>query len=86
MRTHLTEQDILGLTNNQKREDFLKIYEDWKVWDTSEVLGLTVYLIILPNGDMITAAKYSAQPKYYPTVRLNYLQKGCGFTLDCGYT
>ena len=46
----LTEEQILALTNNQKREEFLKAWPEWPVFASVPVLGLIVRQVVLPGG------------------------------------
>lgn len=55
----LTEQDVLRLTNNEKRKAVLDAWRDWPVWADVPEIGLTVHRLDLPDGDAITASWYA---------------------------
>ena len=57
----LTEQDVIDLSNTQKREAFLASYKEWGVWLDVEPLGLKVYKALLPNGRIIYVTEYPAR-------------------------
>jgi hypothetical protein len=59
-KTCLTEQEILEMSNNDKRKEFLKTYETWGIWEDAPLLGLTVYRVRLPNGYYIVSAVYKS--------------------------
>lgn len=46
----ITEEQILALTNNQKREDFLKTWPEWPVLVKVPELGLISRQVVLPDG------------------------------------
>ena len=55
----LTEQDVLCLTNNEKRKAVLAAWRDWPVWADVPEIGLTVYRLDLPGGGAFTASWYA---------------------------
>lgn len=55
----LTEQDVLGLTNNEKRKAVLAAWKDWPVWADVPEIGLTVHRLDLPGGGAFTACWYT---------------------------
>ncbi len=62
----LTEEDILSLSNSQKREQFLESYKEWGVWLDIKPLGLKVYKALLPNGRIIYVTEYPAREGRFP--------------------
>ena len=54
----LTEQDIINLTNNEKRKAILKAWPLWPVWASVPEIGLTVHKLDLPGGGAFTASWY----------------------------
>lgn len=52
----LTEQDVLYLTNNEKRKAVLAAWRDWPVWADVPEIGLTVHRLDLPDGGAFTAS------------------------------
>lgn len=55
----LTEQDVLALTNNEKRKAVLAAWREWPLWADVPEIGLTVYRLDLPGGGAFTASWYS---------------------------
>ena len=55
----LTEQDVLRLTNKEKRKAVLATWRDWPVWADVPEIGLTVYRLDLPGGGAFTASWYA---------------------------
>lgn len=55
----LTEQDVLCLTNNEKRKAVLAAWRDWTVWADVPEIGLTVHRLDLPDGGAFTASWYA---------------------------
>ena len=55
----LTEQDVLCLTNNEKRKAVLAAWREWPVWADVPEIGLTVYRLDLPGGGAFTASWYA---------------------------
>ena len=43
LKMKLTEQDVLCLTNNEKRKAVLAAWRDWPVWADVPEIGLTVH-------------------------------------------
>ena len=54
----LTENDIINLTNNDKRKAVLAAWKDWPVWASVPEIGLTVHKLDLPGGGAFTASWY----------------------------
>ena len=54
----LTENDIIALTNKQKRQAVLDLWQEWPVWASDPEIGLTVHKLDLPDGSAFTASVY----------------------------
>lgn len=54
----MTKEDILAMTNMQKRKDFLQTWATWPVWADIPKLGMTVRVVELPDGSRITATRF----------------------------
>ena len=79
----LTEQDILSMTNMQKRKDFLSTWTTWPVWVKVLELGMTVYAVDLPDGGCITATRFAAHCEGthgYEHAALHRLRPGEGYS------
>ena len=50
LKMKLTEQDVLALTNNEKRKAVLAAWREWPIWADVPEIGLTVYRLDLPVG------------------------------------
>lgn len=61
----ITEEQILALTNNQKREAFLKKWTLWPVLAKVPILQLTARQIVLPNKKRIVSLEYGTPLKDY---------------------
>ena len=48
----LTKEDVIKLSNNTKRQEFLSDYESWGVWLDIPELGVGVFKAELPNKVM----------------------------------
>lgn len=55
----LTEQDVLCLTNSEKRKAVLAAWREWPVWVDVPEIGLTVHRLVLPGGGAFTASWYA---------------------------
>ena len=60
----LTEDDIIELSNTEKRMKFLKDYQNWGVWLNIEQIGVKVYKAVLPNGNMIYVTEFPLREDY----------------------
>lgn len=60
MEELITEEQVLALTNNQKREDFIKTWPEWPVLVKVPLLELTVRQIVLPNKKRIISLEYGS--------------------------
>lgn len=76
----LTKQDILSMTNIQKRKDFLGTWATWGVWADVPELGMTVRAVILPDGCRITATRLDQHCTYYEHAALCRLHAGEGYS------
>ena len=66
MEELITEDQILALTNNQKREAFLATWTEWPVLVEVPQLKLVVRQVVLPNKQRIVSLEYvSTQFKDY---------------------
>lgn len=61
MEELITEEQILALTNNQKREKFLKTWTEWPVLAEVPALKLTARQIVLPNKIRIVSLEYKSK-------------------------
>ena len=68
----LTEQDILSMTNMQKRKDFLSTWTTWPVWVKVLELGMTVYAVDLPEGYSHMTSSTSELTEYLTDLRKEY--------------
>lgn len=62
MKELITEEQILALTNNQKREEFLKTWPKWPVLVDVPALKLTARQVVLPNKKRIVSLEYTETP------------------------
>ena len=62
MEELITEEQILALTSNQKRQDFLKTWTQWPVLVNVPMLKLTVRQVVLPNKWRVVSLEYSGTP------------------------
>ena len=76
----LTEQDILSMTNMQKRKDFLATWATWPVWVKVPELGMTVHAVDLPGGGCITATRFDQHCTHYEHAGLHRLRTGEGYS------
>lgn len=76
----LTEQDILAMTNMQKRKDFLSTWATWPVWVKVPELGMTVHAVDLPDGCCITATRFDQHCIHYEHAGLHRLRPGEGYS------
>jgi hypothetical protein len=61
-----TKEELIKLwTNNDKRKEFLKNYEEWGVWLTVAELGLTYYQYTLPDDSGRILAMAYKRPNPY---------------------
>ncbi|HBC29948.1 MAG TPA: hypothetical protein DC024_01700 [Clostridiales bacterium] len=58
----ITEEQILALTNNQKREEFLKTWPEWPVLAAVPALKLAVRQVVLPDRERIVSLEYAKTP------------------------
>lgn len=59
MKELITDEQILALTNNQKRDEFLKTWPEWPVLASVPELGLIVRQVVLPGkGQQIISLEY----------------------------
>lgn len=73
MEELITEEQILALTNNKKREEFLKTWTQWPVLVEVPMLKLTVRQIVLPNKKRLVSLEYTGTP--YSDYRHCYFQE-----------
>lgn len=59
LKMKLTEQDVLCLTNNEKRKAVLEAWREWPVWADMPEIGLTVHRLDLPGGGAFMACWYA---------------------------
>ena len=76
----LTKQDILAMTNMQKRKDFLESWGTWDVWVDIPELGMTVRAVTLPDGDRIVATRFDQHCTHYEHATLCRLRAGEGYS------
>ena len=55
----LTSEDILRLSNNQKRLDFLNDYESWGTWLEIPEINVKVFKAELPNEEVIFVTEFN---------------------------
>ena len=58
MMLELTRQNILNLTNENKRKAILIDWKNWGIWHKAPEIGLSVYRLDLPDGSFFTASWY----------------------------
>lgn len=76
----LTKQDILAMTNIQKRKDFLNTWATWSVWVDVPELGMTVRAVTLPDGSRITATRFEQLCTYFEHAAFNRIREGEGYS------
>lgn len=76
----LTKQDILSMTNIQKRKDFLDTWATWTVWVDVPELGMTVRAVTLPDGSRITATRFAQHCSLYEHANMCRLRAGEGYS------
>lgn len=76
----LTKQDILAMSNIQKRKDFLDTWATWGVWADVPELGMTVRVVTLPDGSRITATRFAQHCTHYEHAALCRLHAGEGYS------
>lgn len=76
----LTEQDILSMSNMQKRKDFLATWATWPEWVDVPELGMTVFVVDLPDGGRITATRLAQHCTHYEHAALHRLRPGEGYS------
>lgn len=75
----LTKQDLLSMTNMQKRKNFLESWATWDMWVDVPELGMTVRAVTLPSGDRITATRFDQHCTHYEHATLCLLRTGAGY-------
>lgn len=60
----LTEDDIVGLSNIEKRINFLNNYQSWGVWLNIDQIGVKIYKAVLPDGSVIYVTEFSLNETY----------------------
>lgn len=76
----LTKEDILSMTNIQKRKDFLDTWSTWTVWVDVPELGMTVRAVTLPDGSRITATRFAQHCTLYEKADMCHLYAGEGYS------
>lgn len=57
----LTKEDIISLSNMEKRERFVRDYQSWGVWLDIPQLSVRVYQAVLPEGQSIMVTEFSVK-------------------------
>ena len=60
----LTKEEVIGLSNYTKRQEFLYDYESWGVWLEIPELNAQVFKALLPNGKVIFVTRFKNYMKY----------------------
>lgn len=60
----LTEDDIIKLSNIEKRMNFLNDYQKWGVWLDIEQISVKVYKAVLPDGSIIYVTEFPIREGY----------------------
>lgn len=76
----LAIQDILAMTNIQKRKNFLGTWPTWTLWVDVPALGMTVRAVTLPDGSRITATRFNQHCTHYEHATLCHLRAGEGYS------
>lgn len=76
----LTKQDILSMTNMEKRKEFLDAWPTWPVWVEVPELGMTVRVVCLPDGSRITATRFAQHCAHYEHATLHRIHPGDGYS------
>ena len=79
----LTEQDVLNLTNNEKRKTVLAAWREWPVWAEVPEIGLTVRRLDLPGGEAFTASWYAGDD-FFPGGGTRNVNRPCFHLLGHG--
>lgn len=71
----LTKEDVIKLSNYEKRQAFLSSYQDWGVWLDITELNIQVFKAVLPNNKSIFVTRfknYSQCGVEYPSLVYRY--------------
>jgi len=60
----LTKEEVIGLSNYTKRQEFLYDYESWGVWLEIPELNAQVFKAQLPKGKVIFVTRFKNYMKY----------------------
>ena len=60
----LTKEDVIKLSNGNKRRDFLDDYESWGVWMDIPELNIQIYKALLPNNRVIFVTRFKNYHEY----------------------
>lgn len=60
----LTKEDVIKLSNYEKRQDFLNNYESWGAWLDIPELNVQVFKLILPDDKSVFVTRFKNYGKY----------------------
>lgn len=55
----LTKDDVISLSNMEKRQKFVEDYQSWGIWLEIPQLGVKVYKAVLPEGQSIIVTEFT---------------------------
>ncbi|MBE5040535.1 hypothetical protein [Ructibacterium gallinarum] len=55
---YLTKEDVISLSNMEKRQRFIEDYQSWGVWLDIPQLGVRVYKAVLPEGQSVIVTEF----------------------------
>lgn len=53
----LTKEEIMALSNDNKRHDFVKKYKAWGIWYEDEKLGIRYFRCEMPDGSSMVVTE-----------------------------
>lgn len=57
----LSKEDVISLSNMEKRERFVKDYQSWGIWLDIPQLGIRVYKAVLPEGQSVVVTEFTTK-------------------------
>lgn len=79
----LTKEDIIMLSNYEKRQDFLNSYESWGVWLDIPELNVQVFKAVFPDNNPVFVTRFKNYGRYggeysNPVYRYENYSSMCG--------
>lgn len=60
----LTKEDVIKLSNYEKRQNFLSDYEEWGAWLDIPELNVQVFKAILPDNSTVFVTRFKNYGRY----------------------